>query len=262
MNVRFSWGESVARPEFRELAPAKFPTDPGEREVRGNPDLVQTEITNYDVRWEWFFSPLELASVGFFYKELAGPIEQATVFTSSAAIDTWVNGGDATLYGVELEGRKDFGFINERLRPLSLLANFTWADSQVTVPEQEVLGLTSVSNPNERRLVGQAPYIVNAAIDYTVPDQFTARLTYYTADASISSVGVNGFPDIMFERRDQVDAVLLVPLKRWLGVPINMKLSAENVLNDPYVFSQGPVVQQRYTNGVKFTLGFNYSVAP
>jgi hypothetical protein len=262
MNVRFSWGETVARPEFRELAPAKFPTDPGEREVRGNPDLVQTEITNYDVRWEWFFSPLELASVGFFYKKLAGPIEQATVFTSSSAIDTWVNGGDATLYGVELEGRKDFGFIHERLRPLSLLANFTWADSQVTVPEQEVLGLTSVSNPNERRLVGQAPYIVNAALDYTAPDKFTARLTYYTADASIYSVGVNGFPDIMFDRRDQLDAVLLVPLKRWLGAPINMKLSAENILNDPYVWSQGPVIQQRYTNGVKLTLGFNYVFAP
>jgi hypothetical protein len=257
MQLRVSWGESVARPEFRELAPARFPVDPGERETRGNPALVQTGIRSYDARWEWFFSPLELASVGFFYKQLNGPIEPVTVATQTNPIDTWVNGGDATLYGVELEGRKNFGFIQERLRPLSLLINWTLADSNVSIPRQEVFGLTTVSSSKERRLVGQAPFIVNAALDYTLPDVLTARLLYFTADESISAVGILGLPDIEFERRDQLDASLLVPLKRWVGFPLNAKLSAENLLNDPYTFTQGSVVQQRYTNGVKFTFSLN-----
>jgi len=38
---------------------------------------------------------------------------------------------------------------------------------------------------------------------------------------------------------------------------MNAKLSVENILNDPYVFTQGPVVQTRYTNGVKFTFSLN-----
>ena len=257
MNLRVSWGESVARPEFRELAPARFPTDPGDREVRGNPELVQTQITSYDIRWEWFFSPLELASVGFFYKELKGPIEPVVLVNGTSTIESWVNGGDATLYGFELEGRKNFGFIHERLRPLSLITNFTWADSSVTVPTQRILGLTTLQNPENRNLVGQAPFIVNAGLDYTVADQLTARLLYYTADASISAAGFNGLPDIFLNRRDQVDAVLIVPLKRWLGVPVNAKIAAENLLNAPYVYTQGPVVQQRFTNGVKFTLAVN-----
>src|SRR6185436_16684663 len=113
---------------------------------------------------------------GFFYKELKGPIEPVTVFNSSGAIDTWVNGGDATLFGVEIEGRKDFGFIHERLRPLRLLANFTWADSDVSVPRQQVLGLTTVSNPESRRLVGQAPFIINTGLEWSVPDVVTATL--------------------------------------------------------------------------------------
>jgi hypothetical protein len=47
-----------------------------------------------------------------------------------------VNGGDATLYGFEAEGRKNFGFLNERLRPLSLAVNGTWSTSSVDVPRQ------------------------------------------------------------------------------------------------------------------------------
>src|SRR6185436_9758264 len=100
------------------------------------------------------------------------------------------------------------------------------------------------------------PFIINTALEWAVPDVVTASLLYYTADDSISSVGVNGFPDIVLQRRNQLDAVLIVPLKQWLGYPINVKLAAENMLNDPYVFAQPPA-EERYTDGVKFTLSFN-----
>ena len=33
----------------------------------GNPFLVEGQITNYDLRWEWFFSPSELVWVSGFY---------------------------------------------------------------------------------------------------------------------------------------------------------------------------------------------------
>ncbi len=258
MNVRASYGQSVARPEFRELAPARFPTPPGEREKRGNPDLVQTEITSWDLRWEWFFSPLELVSLGFFYKDLTLPIEQVTVIEGTDATDTWVNGSNATLYGFEFEGRKDFGFVNERLRPFSLLTNVTWSDSSVEVPPQNVGGLTTLQSSPARPLVGQSPFIINAGIEYNDPDHVTARLLYYTAARNISSAGFNGLDDIYFERRDQLDAVVMVPLKQWLDVPLTARLTAENLLNAPYVFTQGPVIQQKFTNGIKFTIGLSY----
>jgi hypothetical protein len=259
MNVRFSWGKSVARPEFRELAPARFPRLPGERQRRGNPALVQTEITSYDARWEWFFSPLELVSAGFFYKELTGPIEPVTVILGTDAVDTWVNGGTGELIGFEVEARKDFGFIHPWLKPLAVITNFTWSDSTVDVPPQDLFGLTTLQTSAERQLVGQAPFIANGAVDYTQPDWFTARLLYYTADRSITSAGFSGLDDIFFERRNQLDAVLIFPLKKWLGAPLTTRLSVENIFNDPYVFTQGPLVQERYTNGVKFTVGLSYT---
>jgi len=255
MNVRASYSQTVARPEFRELAPATFPKIPGERERRGNPDLVQTDITSYDLRWEWFFSPLELVSAGFFYKNLKGPIEGVTILIGPDPVDTWVNGGDATLYGFEAEGRKNFGFLNERLRPLSLLVNGTWSDSTVDVPRQDFFGLTTLQSSGSRPLVGQSPFIVNAALEYSQPETFTARMLYFTAAESITQAGFNGLADIKVQRRDQLDAVLIVPLQQYFGYPLTLRFTTENILNAPYVFTQGPIVQEKYTNGVKFTIG-------
>ena len=34
-----------------------------------------------------------------------------------------------------------------------------------------------------------------------------------------------------------------------------LRFTTENILNAPYVFTQGPIVQEKYTNGVKFTIG-------
>jgi hypothetical protein len=91
-----------------------------------------------------------------------------------------VNSGDATLIGWEFEGRKNFGFIREWLQKLSILANVTWADSTVDVLPQRLFGTNIVTQPTDRRrrLVGQAPFIINAALDYTDPERFTARLLY------------------------------------------------------------------------------------
>jgi Carboxypeptidase regulatory-like domain/Outer membrane protein beta-barrel family/TonB-dependent Receptor Plug Domain len=257
MNIRLSYGQSVARPEFRELAPSEFPTLFGEPPKRGNPDLVQTEITSYDARWEWFFSPLELVSLGFFYKELTGPIEQVGFIEQNQQFETWQNSGDATLIGFEFEGRKNLAFIHELLRPLSVLTNVTWSDSTVEVMPQRLFGTNIPTQPTdtERRLVGQSPFIINAALDYTDPERFTARLLYYTAAESIDVAGATGLPNEIFQRRDQLDAALIVPLKRWVGLPINARLTVENILNTPFVFTQGPVVISRYTTGVKFTIG-------
>src|SRR5262249_31304058 len=231
MNLRLSYGQSVARPEFRELSPASFPVQPPERATIGNPDLGQTQITSYDAPWEWYFSPLELVSVSFLYKTLTQPIEPVVVVVGPDIVNTFVNGGDANLIGFEFEGRKNFGFIHERLRPLSILANATYANSNVTIPQQKIpiLGpnIITAQTSTSRTLVGQAPFIVNAALDYTQPDLFTARLLYYTVGSTLDAIGVTNVPDIFLERRNQLDAAILVPLTRWLGLPITARFTAE-----------------------------------
>ena len=260
MNLRLAWSQNVSRPELRELSPTEFPAQRGDRATQGNPDLEQFDITSWDARWEWFFSPLEVTSLGFFYKQIKSPIEKYTLYVTTEPVDTFANAaGDATLYGIELETRKDFGFIRPALRALSANFNFTWASSEVDVGHPIIGGFRVDPTSPTRSLIGQSPFIINAALEYSTPDWGTARLTYFTSGRAIDTAGSGGFPDTYEERRDRLDVVLIVPLQRWLGVPLSTKLSVENILNDQVQFTQGDIVQRRYADGTSFRLGLSYS---
>ncbi len=259
MNVRASWSKSVSRPEFRELAPAEFPAQRGERSQFGNPLLIEAQITNYDVRWEWFLSPVEILSLSFFYKRLENPIEKVAILAGPEIAETWLNAESATLKGFEVEINKNLGLLRRQLTPVTFNLNATYIDSSVSVPRQEIFGLPSQQTVTDRRLVDAAPYIVNASIEYARPDLFTARLLYLTYGPTIAAAGSVGVPDTILERRNQLDAVLLVPMKRWLGENVNMRLTAENLLNDPFLFTVGGEPQRRFATGVRFTVGVSYS---
>jgi len=253
MNVRFSYGWSVSRPEFRELSPTLYPEPAGLRPVVGNPFLVESTITNYDLRWEWFRPGSEVFSVGGFYKQIQKPIEQVVVVGASDLRDSFVNAERATLEGFEVEGRKNLGSLTPRLSTLTLTANVAYIASTVTVPQSKFGVQTSTS----RALQGQAPFVVNAAVEYA-PSWADFQLLYSTAGPVISDAGAFGLPDIFLERRSQLDATVIVPLKP-LGLPFTAKLSAENILNAPYTYTQGGQLQSKYTEGMTVSLGFSYS---
>jgi hypothetical protein len=221
----------------------------------GNPALVESRIQNYDARWEWFFSPLEVVSLSFFHKTFDRPIEQTVIAESSLIADSFRNAESAELTGFEFEGRKDFGFLGPYLRNLSVGTNFAYIDSTATIPRAKHLQVqTSTSRP----LQGQAPYIANGILEWAPTDWGIYRLLYYTAGPRITAAGSFGLPDIQEERRDQLDFVVLFPVRPF-GIPLTMKLSAENLLDDRILLTQGGHVQREYNKGVKMTLGFSYT---
>jgi outer membrane receptor protein involved in Fe transport len=255
MNVRFSWSRTVSRPEFRELTPALIEQPRGLRPFAGNPDLVESNIENYDLRWEWFFSPLELVSFSLFKKEIKNPIEAAAIAIGSGRpVDTVANSEMAKLKGFEFEGRKNFGFIWEPLEDLSLTANVAYIGSEVNVGS----GFARVETNKTRALQGQAPYIVNAALDYTIP-QVSTRLIFNTAGPRIYRVGTFGLPDIFEQPRDELDAVVIVPLEQFGLNGFSMKLFAENLFDDRVLITQGDRTSQRYELGIKAGLGITFA---
>ncbi len=256
MNIRFGFSQTVSRPDFRELSPAEFPAQRGERAKVGNPFLVTTNITSYDARWEWFFSPDEIVSSSFFYKELEAPIEQTVLQRASDLVNSYSNADSGWIYGLEFEGRKHLGFLTPHLRNLSVLANATWAQSEVKAPRGSSL---EVQTSTTRKLQGQPDFIINFAVEYTHPRWGSIRLLYNTIDDQLSDVGTFGLPDIVELRRDQLDAVLIAPLKDLVGVPLSAKLSIGNILNDPVIYTQGGETQDRYTTGVTFGFSLSYS---
>ena len=63
---------------------------------------------------------------------------------------------------------------------------------------------------------------------------------------------------IFLQPRNQLDVVGIVPIN-WFSVPLTLKLGAENLLNDPYVQTQGSFVQTRYQRGIKVGMTISYS---
>lgn len=253
-NLRFAYSQTVNRPEFRELAPFEFTDVIGGRPVVGNPALERATIASYDLRWELFPTSGEVMAVSLFYKNIDQPIER--VLEATAQIRTsFANAEQGENWGAELEFRRNLAFLGESLESLSVSANYTWVDSEVTIPAEGNI-LTTLNRP----LAGQAENVINTALEYA-PASWgsTFRLLYNYTGEKISDVGALGIPDVMEEARDTLDLVWMHDLGSWAN-GLRFKLSGENLLDEERLWTQGGLVQRRYTPGREFSLSFNYKV--
>ncbi len=176
LNLRLGYGETVARPSFRELAPVTgFLPDLGIT-AEGNPNLKMTSIESYDARLEWFPAPGDVISAGVFYKKLLRPIE---LFSEKAGDEkvTWINRDNepATVMGVEFEMRKGLEFMTPYFKGLTLGANITLIESTATLTDVELHAKREIDprTPKTRSLYDQSPYIINLDMTYAHPTSGT-----------------------------------------------------------------------------------------
>ncbi len=168
MKLRATWSETIARPTFRELAPVATEEFLAGDEFVGNVDLLLSDITNYDLRWEWFRKPGEVLAASVFHKDITNPIELISfVIGNSRRFVQPVNYEHGELDGFELEARYPLGGFAKALEGWTIGANYTSLDSSVDVPviEQQSLGKFGL-NEEQRRLQGQPDHIFNATISY------------------------------------------------------------------------------------------------
>jgi len=247
--LRATWSETISRPDFRELSPAPF-TDPvNDRETVGNPELLQTSITSYDMRWEYYFSAKENFSAGFFWKELMNPIEKVFV-PGSGGLLTFQNADAAEVYGFELELLKNLDFIHSSLEHFFVGGNYTWSASQVSLNAENLLAQTTASRP----LQGHSGYVINAQIGYDNPDiGSTATLLYNTSAKRIVEVGLLGAPDKYEMPINQLDFVY----RQTVNDMFSFNLRLKNLLDDEVLVTQGAEVSRAYRNGREYSLGVN-----
>ncbi|MGF1466895.1 MAG: TonB-dependent receptor domain-containing protein [Sandaracinaceae bacterium] len=189
MNVRASWGSTVARPNLRELAPFLYPDFIRQRNIQGNPDLRRTRIENFDLRWEFFPSTEEVIAVSAFGKYFDNPISLAAI---TEATFRFINADEAVNFGGEFEARFNFANFAEELDWLDAGANLTLVFSRVFLDPAEI---GQATNP-ERPLAGQSPFVMNANVGIRPPDtNVEVRLYYNVFGPRIIDVGVNGLPD-------------------------------------------------------------------
>lgn len=259
-NIRAAWSRTIARPEYRELAPFQFQDYVQGRPTVGEPGLRPTYITGYDLRFEVYPSPGEVLALSLFSKSFDDPIEVTSDGGATRPIMTWMNSTEASNYGIELEARKSLEFLSSSLSSLTLGGNLTLIESRVVVGDS--LG----TYETERPLTGQSPYTFNLAIGYLSHSGRTdANLVLNAFGRRLDGLDLPLAPPYYEQPRQELD--FSVSRKIWEGVTV--KFGAKNILNARYQIKQlqvgGPVVGQdviieEREIGRSFSLGFSYSL--
>lgn len=232
--IRVSGTRTVARPQLRELAPFQYTDFFGGRETRGNPELRISRIVNLDARLEWFPSLREVLAITGFLKTFDDPIETVVSNSTGGGLVTYQNSDAAILGGVELEARKNLGFLAQGLVPLTLVGNVTLAHSRVSLAEDAAARPTTPS----RALSQQSPWVINAAVDFEEDSWDTsARIAWNVAGPRIVEVGFNGIPDTYEQPRHSLD---LSVAQRFFGDHLELKGTVTNLLDDAFVLTAGP----------------------
>ncbi|HEU4523242.1 MAG TPA: TonB-dependent receptor [Thermoanaerobaculia bacterium] len=252
-NVRFGYGRSLNRPEFRELSPFNFVEVTGGRSVAGNPDLKEATLDSYDVRWEMFPTGGEVVAMSLFFKQIAEPIERVIQPTTELRT-SFVNAESAELWGAELELRRSLGVLTPVLDRFSVNFNYTYVHSDVQVSRDQVGVVTNL----ERPLEGQSDQVTNLALQYYNPIRGTmVRLLTSYVGARLADVGAYGLPDIYEASYTSVDAVVS---QRIFIDALELKLAVSNLLDDSRRFTQGSEIQRLYQPGRTF--GLSLSLTP
>jgi TonB-dependent receptor len=249
-NLRLSASRTLARPEYRELAPVQYYSLAGERPEFGNPSLQRTLVQNFDVRWERYAAAGEVMSLAFFAKRFDQPIERIEVAASGANLISYANAASASNYGVELELRKGLGMLGSRLDPFTVFTNATVMKSRIHLGNDSLSAATNADRP----MVGQAPYVVNAGLSYASGDhgEASATLLYNVVGKRIwAAAQVPLAVDAYEMPRHSLDFSLRVPVMRAVAA----KLDASNLLDSAVEVKQGDVVRLRYTTGRRVAFG-------
>src|SRR6185436_15911810 len=177
LDLRLSYGETVSRPSYREIAPVQSYLPDLDIVAQGNPELEMIAIKSYDLRLEWFPKPGDVISGGFFYKQIKRPIELISLSADDQQV-TWINRDNkpADLMGVEFEARKSMEFVSPLFKGLSLGANVALIESSTTLTESELFNKRQVdpSADDTRPLYDQSPYIINVDLSYDHPTSGTS----------------------------------------------------------------------------------------
>lgn len=246
--LRLSASRTLARPEYREIAPICYRAGLGEEQRCGNPDLKRTLIQNYDVRWERYPAAGEMLAVALFAKRFQDPIEPRYQGRSGTNSLWFQNAESAVNYGIEVEAMRNLSFLARRLEPLSFFANATVMKSEVT---------TGTEGDPKRAMTGQAPYVVNTGLTWAAPGSGTsATLLFNMVGERIINARPSGQTvlDMVEQPRPALDVSLRFPIL----AGVSSKLDLKNLLDSPYEVRQGDFQRMYYRSGRSASLGLSW----
>jgi len=266
MQLRFAYAQTISRPDFREFSNSRYKDPITENIVFGNPDLQATYISHLDLKYEWYLSSDEIFSVALFAKEFKNPIEKVIKLDDSQDNifqETYQNADSATSYGLEVDYRKRFGFIDKSLENFLFATNVAFIESTITLNSDPDNQFTSRLTSKERPMQGQSPYVLNFSLGYDNSDTANSALFLFNQIGErIVSLGTDGNQDIYqqaFAKLDFVAKYNISPKQDNDLFGYALKFKAENLLDSTMEFTQGDVTTAATKPGIYYALKLDIS---
>ena len=273
LQLRLHGSKTIARPQFRELAPQQYSDPETDRTFFGNQYLTDSKLLNAEARLEWYFARDQRLSLAGFWKRIDRPIETVAFQQGGTFFTTFANAPEATLKGVEVEAQKYVplggiggGFFTPRR--LVLISNYTYSESGIKVGEGDTTipagtGGEAVPAANVfddgTPLTGQSKHLVNLQLGLEDTDrlsQQTLLLTY--ASRRVTNRGPGDQPDIVEEPGLRLDFVAREGV-RLLGLDGELKFEARNLTGEDYeefqTLNGSRIDTNSYNLGRSFSLG-------
>lgn len=268
-NLRMGLSKTYTLPQFKERA--FFVYENVNERKQGNPNLYPSQDYNLDLRWEYFPSQSELISVTAFGKYIRDPINEV-ILASSANEISYVNIGDyGTIYGLEIEFKKDL-ISTEEFGKFSIGANAAYIKTDQVIDSEKVRRETAFSSggnyninlTNDRSsFTGASDFLANADISYFKAwgngSDITATVVYNYFSDRLYALGSQGRGNQIDQGVGVMDLILKYKFNRHWGVDVN----ARNLFDPTYSRIQespnGPLDIFNYKRGTRFSLGVKYS---
>lgn len=263
--LRLAAGETLNRPEFREIAEYSYYNFDYDALIFGNRNLRTAKIYNADLRYEFYPSRAELLSLGVFYKHFTDAIEQVTGSNPGSVLQlTYANADRAYDVGVEAEVRKGLVDLTENsfLQRISFVLNASFIKSRVTLSDAagDLAG-------NRRPLQGQSPYVVNTGVFYQDDErgwQVSAQYNVIGPRIQFASSNTQNFSILELPRH-----VVDLAATKTISPHFSLRLGIQDLLNqyvrryydsDPNgsITSGDTGIFERYRRGQYSTVGLTY----
>lgn len=260
MNVRAAYSQTLARADFRERAPYIYYEFKERSSYKGAVGLKDANITNMDLRYEYYPAPGEVISVSAFYKKFKNPVELIGDFSSGSAkgIFYYFNLESSASKGFELDLRKSLGFIrpgSKLLKQIYVSANASWMEANVKYNTTALLDAANgiagrndtvlAPNSRNRSLQGLSPYVVNGSIGY-FGDVIGLNVAYNRFGSRILAGGYQPWEDQYENARDVIDVQLsAILLKKRMQVRLNIS----DLLQQEYIIYQNQSLKPSGSSG-------------
>lgn len=216
LNLRASAAHILKPPSFTDLTTVIVYRDGTQTspDVSGNPDLDNETAWVYNFGLEYYLpEKAGVLGVNVFYRDISELIQRRTLPEGARYVSRPINIGDASIWGVELDGRAQMGMIG--LPSLTLRGNFVTQNSHA---RDDATGETGQ--------VGDLPeYTANIGIDY----EFTEQKLTLSTNLRLTGRQNMGVGDPESVKPQQF---LSINANKKLSKGLTLRMGGHNLLNE------------------------------